>query len=59
MTKNGPKGTRYNSTLSEWFDGATFTDWFESLMLPVLKKQHRKKMLIGDNLSSHTYVKVS
>ena len=52
-TMNGPKGARYNRTKSGWFDEATFEDWFFSMMLLQLKKQDGKKVIIGDNLSSH------
>lgn len=52
-TENGPRGTRYNNSPSGWFDSLTFTDWFQTLMLPRLKKLEGKKVLIGDNLSSH------
>lgn len=54
----GPKGTRFNRTTSGWFDQRTFEDWFEYQALPILKKQDGKKLLIGDNLSSHLSIKV-
>ena len=38
---------------SGWFDETTFTDWFFTLMLLTLRKQEGKKVLIGENLSSH------
>ena len=49
----GPKGTRYNSSKSGWFDSFIFVDWFEHTALPVLRRQTGTKMLIGDNLASH------
>lgn len=52
-TENGPKGCRYNATPSGWFDSSTFTDWFEKTLLHYLKKIPGKKVVIGDNLSSH------
>lgn len=52
-TENGPKGCRYNATPSGWFDSSTFTDWFEKSLLRHLKKSPGKKVVIGDNLSSH------
>ena len=52
-TEGGPKGTRYNTSASGWFDGCIFTDFFTSLALPILKKLPGKKILVGDNLSSH------
>ena len=38
---------------SGWFDETTFTDWFFKLMLPKLRRLERRKVLIGDYLSSH------
>lgn len=52
-TENGPSGARYSNTSSGWFDSQVFTDWFQSLLLPRLKKLEGKKVVIGDNLSSH------
>lgn len=57
-TENGPEKCRYNRTKSGWFDFQCFEDWFVSLMLPILKKQQGKKVLLGDNLSSHINAKV-
>jgi hypothetical protein len=51
--EGGPKNARYNRTRSGWFDEVTFEDWFFSLVLPKLRKQDGKKVLVGDNLSSH------
>ena len=48
-----PRGTRYNRTKSGWFDANCFNDWFFSIALPTMKKLDGKKVLIGDNLSSH------
>lgn len=55
-TENGPLGCRYNNSASGWFDASVFTDWFESQMLPRLKKLDGKKVLLCDNLSSHITV---
>ncbi|CAH1984517.1 unnamed protein product [Acanthoscelides obtectus] len=52
-TENGPHGTRYNRTKSGWIDSITFEDWFESHLLPILKKKDGRKGIIGNNLSSH------
>ena len=51
--EGGPRGTRYNRTRSDWFDVTCFTDWFEILFLPCIKGVPGRKVLIGDNLSSH------
>lgn len=57
-TEGGPPGTRYNRSKSGWFDTNTFEDWFFSLVLPVLRRQEGKKLLIGDNLSSQINMEV-
>ena len=57
-TENGPPGTRYNRSKSGWFDSLCFEDWFMSTLLPRLKKADGKKVVIGDNLSSHINVTV-
>jgi len=50
---DGPKGARYNRSKSGWFDMSCFGDWFERIALPHLAKLEGKKVLLGDNLSSH------
>lgn len=57
-TENGPPGARYANTQSGWFESHTFVDWFMSLLLPKLKNILGKKVVIGDNLSSHINVEV-
>lgn len=52
-TTNGPPNCRYNRTSSGWFDGNTFEDWVETVALPYFNNKTGKKILIGDNLSSH------
>ena len=49
----GPPGTMYHSSPSGWSDQFLFTDWFKKIPLPYLKKLPGKKVMIGDNLSSH------
>lgn len=56
--KHGPKNSRFNRTQSGWFDEITFEDWFFRTLLPCVKKQSGKKVIIGDNLSSHLSHKV-
>ena len=48
-----PQGARYNRSKSGWFDSQCFQDWFFSIAMPHMKKLTGKKILIGDNLSSH------
>ncbi|XP_030748969.1 uncharacterized protein LOC115877041 [Sitophilus oryzae] len=55
-TENGPKGCRYNSSSSGWFDASIFSDWLECQMIPRLKKLEGKKVVLCDNLSSHITV---
>ena len=52
-TVGGPKGARYNRSKSGWFDIESFTDWFKTIILPWARKKAGKKVIIGDNLSSH------
>ncbi len=52
-TQDGPKHTRYNRTKSGWFDAVCFEDWVRTVAVPYCKKLSGKKILIGDNLSSH------
>lgn len=47
------KGSRYNRSNHGWFDAVCFTDWFKTCFLPHAKLIEGKKVLIGDNLSSH------
>lgn len=54
----GPKGARYNRTKSGWFDMNTFEDWVERLFIPQVRRLEGKKILIGDNVSSHMSVRV-
>jgi len=49
----GPKVSKYASSKSGWFDGYSFDDWIKSIAIPYLKKLSGRKILIGDNLSSH------
>lgn len=54
----GPPGARYNRTKSGWFDGPTFMEWFETMVVPWAKKLQGVKVIIGDNLSSHLNVEI-
>lgn len=52
------QGSRFNRTNSGWIDSITFRHWFRSAFLPHAKGLPGKKVLIGDNLSSHIDVDV-
>lgn len=56
--ENGPPGAVYNRSKNGWFDQFTFEDWFHKIALPYFSKRSGKKILIGDNLSSHISVEV-
>ncbi|KAJ8926170.1 hypothetical protein NQ314_021484 [Rhamnusium bicolor] len=51
----GPPGIIYNRTKSGWFDGPTFQDWFNKVIIPWASEP---KIIIGDNLLSHLNVEV-
>lgn len=51
--EGGPEGTRYNRSKSGWFDSACFEDWFNTVIVPYAKTKSGRKVIIGDNLSSH------
>ena len=51
--EGGSPGARYNRSQSGWFDETTFTDWFFKMILPKLRRLEGRKVLIGDNFSSH------
>ena len=52
-TKGCPEDARYNRSKSGWFDNVCFRDWFYTVALPFLRRKEGRKLLIGDNLSSH------
>ena len=51
--EGGPPGCRYNRSKSGWFDAICFNDWFQTVIVPWARKRDGKKVIIGDNLSSH------
>lgn len=57
-TEGGPPGCRYHRSKSGWIDSYIFADWFENHFLPFVRRQQGKKVLLGDNLSSHFNVDV-
>lgn len=54
----GPQGAAYHRSKSGWFDALIFEDWYFKIALPCLRRKEGKKILIGDNLSSHLSQKV-
>ncbi|XP_075990155.1 uncharacterized protein LOC142985794 [Anticarsia gemmatalis] len=57
-TKSGPKGVRYNRSQSGWFDANIFHDWVTTMIFPFFENKPGKKLLIGDNLSSHLSIEL-
>lgn len=57
-TENRPRGTRYNRSKSDWFDGVM--NCFRNVALKYFQRFDKKKpkMLIGDNLASHVSINV-
>ena len=55
--EGGLPKVRYNRSLSGWFDKTTFSDWFLTTVVPYFRRldpdNSTKKLVIGDNLSSH------
>lgn len=52
-TEGGPPGTRYNRSPSGWIDGQLFLEWYTKIIIPRCRRLNGKKVIIGDNLSSH------
>ena len=51
--EGGPAGARYNRSKSGWFDSRCFEDWLAKIVVPWAKTTPGRKIIIGDNLSSH------
>lgn len=49
----GPPNSGYNRSKSGWFDSQCFEDWLLEVLIPFLKNEPGKKLIIGDNLSTH------
>jgi len=54
----GPPNARYNRSSSGWFEMPTFENWFTTIALSHLKRLSGKKVMIGNNLSSHLSAQV-
>lgn len=57
-TMGGPPNTFYNRSKSGWMDGQCFLDWVQKVVIPYFRRFEGKKLLIGDNLSSHLSIEV-
>lgn len=56
--RSGPTGAHYNRSKNGWFDSNIFEDWFFKIPFPHLRRLEGKKIMIGDNLSSHLSINV-
>ncbi len=56
--ERGPEGTKYSVSMNGWFDTFNFGKFFFEIALPYLKRKEGKKLIIGDNLSSHISAEV-
>lgn len=53
LTRGEPPNSRYNRCKSGWFDVQCFKDWLLKIVIPFVKNKPGKKLIIGDNLSTH------
>ncbi|KAI8764075.1 CAunnamed protein product [Biomphalaria glabrata] len=51
--EGGPPGTRYGRSKSGWMDSVNFEEWFLTIAVPWARRKLGRKVVIGDNLSSH------
>ena len=49
----GPEGAQYGRSKNGWMDSSNFDEWFLTIVVPWARKKEGKKVMIGDNLSSH------
>ncbi|XP_046995926.1 uncharacterized protein LOC124608190 [Schistocerca americana] len=58
--QGGSKGALYGCSKTFWFNEIIFSDWFEGIILPYVKKLPKEvpKAVTGDNLSSHISINV-
>ena len=56
--EGGPPGTRYNRSDSGWMTQSNFEEWFENIVVIWARRKPGKKVVIGDNLSSHISMNV-
>jgi DDE superfamily endonuclease len=56
--EGGPPGAQYRCSPSGWFDMPLVEDWFKTDFLPHIRRLPGKKLLVGDNLSSHISLEV-
>lgn len=52
-----PLNSRYNQSKLGWFDALCFEDWLLKVLIPFVKNKPVKKIIIGDNLSTHLTIK--
>ncbi|KAH1008997.1 hypothetical protein HUJ04_001426 [Dendroctonus ponderosae] len=50
--EDGPEDCYYNGSVSGWFDGSIFEDWFMKVIIPYCRHREGKKAIIEDRTSS-------
>lgn len=58
--EGGPINCHYNITKSGWFEGSSFCNWVETVVIPFYRRQsaNEPKVIIGDNLPSHMSIEI-
>ncbi|KAK3732958.1 hypothetical protein RRG08_002568 [Elysia crispata] len=51
--EGGPSGTQYGRSKNGWMNSCNFDEWFLKIVVPWARRIEGKKVMIGDNLSSH------
>ena len=51
--EGGPEGTQFGRSNNGWMHTPNFIRWFDSIVVPWARRKPGKKVLIGDDLSSH------
>lgn len=54
----GPPNARYGRSKHGWMTSNNFEEWFDTIVVPWARRLSGKKVLIGDNLSSHISISV-
>ena len=51
--EGGPQGTRFGVSKNGWMNTENYDEWFSSIVVPWARRREGRKVIIGDNLSSH------
>lgn len=58
LREGGFSGSRYERTLSGWFESCTFENWFPTTVLTLIRNLDGPKDVIGVNLYIHLTINV-